>query len=373
MNKLKMILLSVLTVGLVSVGLAGIAQAQSFSMTVPAGKTVDSSVYSAGKQVVIEGTVNGDVYCGGDTITIKGVVKGDVICAGRHVILDGVIEGDARIAGQRIELKRTIAGSATIAGSEVTMSKDATIGRDMTLTASNVNIRGSIGRDMVANGTKHIIEARIGRNLNFSGAQLALYDKAFVGGGVYYHSKQDMEKAKGAVVKGEVDHLAPKEQTRRPFGADSKTMFMAALVMFIFAMVLVLFAPQQVHKTNNFAVTSLAKTALIGGLSIIVAPVVIVLLCTSVLALPVGLTLLFIMLLVVMVSGPIAGYYIGSMILSKSKNPIHIMALGSAVMLALYMLPLIGPFFMLVAYIIGAGAALRTIRQLFPKPVYRVE
>ena len=46
---------------------------------------------------------------------------------------------------------------------------------------------------------------------------------------------------------------------------------------------------------------------------------------------------------------------------------------GSAVMLVLYLLPIVGPVFMLVAYLIGAGAMLRTIRQAFPKPVYRVE
>ena len=48
--------------------------------TVPAGETVEGSLWVGAKSVDISGRVDGDVFCGAQTVNISGVIGGDVIC-----------------------------------------------------------------------------------------------------------------------------------------------------------------------------------------------------------------------------------------------------------------------------------------------------
>ncbi|HEX9153644.1 MAG TPA: polymer-forming cytoskeletal protein, partial [Candidatus Saccharimonadales bacterium] len=71
-----------------------VADAQRFSTNVDQGQTVDSSLFSTGKEIEINGTINGDIFCAGQNIKINATVHGDVICAGQDVTIDGKIDGD---------------------------------------------------------------------------------------------------------------------------------------------------------------------------------------------------------------------------------------------------------------------------------------
>lgn len=371
MNKLKLAIMTLLVLGVSSLAMLGVAHAQSFSMTVPKDKTIDSSLYSAGRHIVIEGTVNGDVYCAGQDVEVRGTVKGDVICAGRSIRIEGTVDGNIRVAGQEIHIAAKIGRSATVAGQQVYIEKQTAIGQDLTLAGSRTVLRGTVGRDMVANGTNVYVEGHVKRNVRMSGEQLALRSSAKIDGSLHYTSARTVEKDTGAVVTGRTTQASPPQRGSSFF--NNKNLLIAGVAMFIFAMALVLIAPQYIHKTSMVATESIGRASLLGAASIVALPIIAALFASSVVGLPITILLIVLMVFTILLSGPILAYYLGSMLMAKNKNAIQIMALGAAVLLVLYAMPIIGPLFMLIAYMMGGGTLLLALKRAIGKPNYTVE
>lgn len=371
MKRMRLLMVGGALCVLSSLGLAGIVHAQSISQHIEKNQTVNGSVYAAGEQVTIHGTVNGDVHCAAQEVIIDGTVNGDVLCAGQKVTVRGVVTGSVRAAGQEVEVFGRIEHGATVAGQRITVHKEARVGQDMTLAGSQIIFNGAIGRDLVLTGNQAVVDGDIGRNVRYDGAALKLQEGALIGGSLHYVSRQNVDKASGSEIKGEITHKVP-ENNAAPFGmgtAMALGLFAALLVLY---MALVLVFPRQLHKTASVAVDSLGKTLLIGLAAMFGVPLLIGLVASTIIGIPLALVAALAALLGVLFSGPVAAYYFGSMLLSKSKNPVHIMLLGSTVVLLAGMVPIIGPIVIFVAYLIGSGALIIAAKRAIPKPVYRV-
>jgi uncharacterized membrane protein len=92
----------------------------------------------------------------------------------------------------------------------------------------------------------------------------------------------------------------------------------------------------------------------------------------SILGIPLAIILVIAATLIVMLSGPVAGYYLGRMMLTKSKNPVDIMLLGAAVLIVLYYLPIIGFLAGLLGLWLGSGAILLSLKHRLHKPKYKI-
>ncbi len=372
MKKVTGLIVAVFAVILGGVTWAQVASAQSFSSSVGQGNILDSSLYAASQEVNIDGIVNGDVHCVGQKVVINGTVNGDVLCAGQELTINGTVNGSIRVAGQHVRINGVVSRSATIAGDQVTITREARIGNDATVAGSKVVIEGSIKRDIVVTAGDARIDGHIGRNVRYEGAMLRLQNAAHIGGALTYTSDRAVDKDSNAQIVGSTTHHTPKK-SNMPWGitvAEIVTMFIALL---LFSMALVLLLPKAVHQASQVAVSSLGLSVLIGFAAMIAFPAAIALLMTTVVGIPLALALGLSGLLLLFVSGPIAGYYLGSMLLSKSHNPVHIMLLGSSVLLLLYLVPVIGVLIMFTAYLIGSGAVLIAIKRALPKPVYKVK
>jgi len=372
MKKLTGLVVAVFAIVLAGVTWTQVASAQSFNPRVGKGDTVDSSLYAASQEVIIDGTVNGDVHCVGQRITINGTINGDLLCAAQDLTINGTINGSIRVAGQQVHINGLVSRSATIAGDQVTITRDGRIGRDATIAGSEAIIEGSIKRDAVVASGDTRIDSNIGRNLRYNGSVLRLQNAAYIGGSLTYTSNQTVDKDSNAQIVGSTTHHTPKKSTM-PWGvsvAEALAMFMALL---LFSMALVLLLPKTVHQVSQVAVSNLGLSVLIGFAAMFAFPAVIGVLAVTIIGIPLALAVGLLGLLLLAVSGPVAGYYLGSMLLSKSHNPIHIMLLGSTVLLILYLVPIVGILVMFAAYLIGSGAILITLKRSVPKPVYKVK
>lgn len=370
MKRLKWAGIASLAVVLSGLGWFGIAQAQSITATVPKGQTIDGSVYSAGQTVRISGTVNGDVHCAGQDVLIDGTVKGDVLCVGQNVKISGPVEGSIRVAAQDILIDDHVGRSVSVAGDRVLLSKDAHIMWDATIAGNAVDVIGEIERDATIASSRSVISGTIGRHLTYNGSQLALENGAKVLGGITYKSERSITINDNAEVKGEVERKKSEEKKQGTNWAMAIGYFLA---MLMFAVVLVLIWPQAVNATSNIAAKNLGKTMLTGIVALFAVPVVLVLMAFTLVGIPAAVFGLLAWLLVLMLSGPIAAYYLGRMILSKAKNPVLIMLFGASLLLVLNSVPVISFFVMLLAYIIGSGAILLKIKSHMPKPKYSVK
>lgn len=366
-----------LTMGVFMSSLAwvGLAQAQTFTTNVKPNQTIDSSVYSAGKTVTVNGTINGDLYCAGQNVMIDATVKGDILCAGQTITVKGTVEGNIRVAGQTITVDAQVSRAATVMGDMITVTKNAQIGRDATITGSTVTIDGKIGRDAVIAAGKTDLSGTIGRNTQFDGNQLSVVNDGAIKGNLVYTSTENAVVTQQQV-GGNIDHNTPKQEKPSKamfFGASVKIFIFFALAMIFFALMLVLAWPQAFHRVSGIAVRGLGKTVLAGFLASIVVPMILIGLSFSVIGIPLAIFVFLAWILIAMLSMPVTAYYLGSMILAKSKQPIPMMLLGIVLLCILFYLPIIGIIVMFVSHWIGTGAILLAAKARIPKPVYRVE
>lgn len=357
----------------------GLASAQTFRSgdvaTVSAGETIDSSLFVSGRTVDISGTVNGDIFCAGMNVSISGKVRGDVICAGQTVTVSGTVDGDVRLAGQSVSIGGQITGSATVASSVFSLESSSTISNDLSVAGNDLVLNGTVGRDAALAGSTATIDSKIGRNVNANVENVQLLGQANIGGGLYYTSFNEAQINQTAKVAGETKRTQPAHSSntlKKPFVISFGIVLYIIASLMILSLALVLLFPGAVHTATSSAIQNPLKILLVGFVASLAVPVLIVILMISVLGIPLALLLLVIWLLILFLSGPVFGYYIGRLIFNKHKNPFLIMAVGSFLVLLALFIPILGFVVWLAALWMGSGMLLLEFMRRSPRPDYDV-
>lgn len=365
-------LLAVLSVfGWMAIGQT--ANAQSFrsgnNATVPAGQIVDSSLFVSGRTIDIAGTVNGDVFCAGQNITITGTVNGDVICAGQTVRISGTVDGNVRVVGQNVLVGGSVARNLSVAGQQISSEANSQVGGDATVAGQDVTLNGQIDRDLALTSDTATLNGVVGRSVQGNLMQLTLGSSVAIRGNLVYTSPQDAKREAGAQVVGQATRNAPKPDDR---GAQSNAKRTAAIfIVWLFgsvlllSMVLVLLMPQIFQSVSSSALRHVGMTVLLGLVSTIVMPFIILILFATLVGIPLGLLLLLAWGVLLLLSGPFSAYLLGRLLLrSRTKNALGIMLLGSVVLLAVYLIPVVGQLTVVVAVWLGLGMQLAEIRRI---------
>jgi cytoskeletal protein CcmA (bactofilin family) len=363
MKRLKWAIGLLLLAAVPTLAWAGVANAQRFSATVDKDQTVNSSLYSAGKIIDINGTINGDVFCAGQTITIDADVRGDIICAGQDVTISGKVDGDIRVAGQLVAIDADVSRSITVAAMTFSLDAGAKVGRDLTATGDNLNIKGAVGRDVVAGGSVMTLNGKVGRNVRANGANLKLRNDAAIAGNLVYTSDNKADIASGASIAGETTRTAREASQNTGPSFDVGFYLFALAGLLLIGLSLAYFFPQFMHQTSGHIKSSFGKALLVGVLASVTAPLITLLLLVTIVGIPLSLLLLLGLFLGGALSGPIAGYYVGRLVLRNQKSPLLIMLVGGAITITACFLPWIGFLVVIFAYWLGFGALLLALKQ----------
>ncbi len=337
-----------------------VGHAQRFSPTITEDQVVHGSIYTANKSVDIKGEVDGDIFCAGQSVKIDAVVHGDVICAGVDVTVNGEVDGDIRLAGQVVNVGATVAGSATVAASEFSLDADASVGRDLAATGSNINIKGTVGRDVVGGGSRITVNGEVGRNVSVETGALVLKDDAKVAGTVTYTSANKLTKSEKAEVAGNVKQNQPEKQG---YSFDPLWFLFIAVGLTVVSMTLALLFPRFVDRHADRIRLQFGKSLLVGMLAVILVPGIFFGLAVTVVGIPLLVVAAVAVLLGMLLSGPLAAYFVGQLLLKNNQTPVLVAAAGSAVVVALYFLPFIGFVFVFFAGFLGLGALLLELQK----------
>lgn len=374
---MKYIKIITLTMGLVILSVlafVGVASAQNFKtgniVTVPMGETVDSMLFAGGKTIDIAGEVNGDVYCAGQGITISGTVRGDVICAGQIITISGNIEGSVRLAGQTVTLSGTIGDSATVATQSLTIENKGSVGLDLLGGSQTTMINGEVKRDIVAGSNNLTVTGRVGRNIKGGMETIAIGTTGLIGGDLEYTGTNDPSINTGGKIVGTVTRTAPKEQPATtnyyaPFVFAFGWFVYVLIAMLVLALVLVGLFPRTFQEASLNAIKKPGLTALVGATSaIIIVPTLVTVSFLTIIGIPLGIFIALLWIIIMMLSGPFAGYLLGRLMISKSKQPVLIMLLGGSVLVITFFIPILGYLTLLASHIFGAGIVLMQCKQL---------
>ncbi len=345
---------------------AGVAYAASSSQIV-SGFT-NKSLYKFGSNVLITGTVNGDIYCAGQTVTIEANVNGDVICAGQSVSVGGRVAGDVRVAGQTVNVTGKVAGSASIAGQDVNLSSNSRIGRDLSVAGETVSLDGPVGRDLNVGGGTVYINSVVGRNVDAKvGEKLILQDNAKIEGNLAYTSPKTLVKTGSASVAGKVTYT--KQENKNSAGWLVAWRLYVLIAMTCLVVLLVALFPQLFRRWNRVASEKLGWVFLVGLIGAIAMPIVVFVAFATVVGAPVGILLLLLWLVALILSFPLAIYFIGHSIFPK-LHPALMVLVACLLFGVVQMLPILGMIVSILAYLLGTGVLLMNLKASYKKPDY---
>jgi cytoskeletal protein CcmA (bactofilin family) len=332
-----------------------------------------------------------DLFVGGNSITVRDQVAGDAILAGGQVSLTGPIGGDAAVAGGEVAIGGSIAqdlyaaggqlridgavmGSARLAGGDIRISRGARIADGLTAAGGRIALEGEMGSYANIAGGSLSIDGKINGNVEAAGGSLRLGPTAVIQGQLTYRGPQAAEVEAGAQVLGGIRNVSYEP----PMYQRSLPVFLGimALIWFIgWAIVGALLLGLLPHQTRYVTLTARARpwfAALIGLITLVVTPFVIVLLLMSVVGIPLAI-LLALLYLVLLPFGYLAGVAtIGDWLLPRlQRDPaqattgwrIGAFLIALLAVAILTQIPFIGWLGGLILLMLGMGALLLALFQ----------
>ncbi|MFY9271119.1 MAG: hypothetical protein WAO55_15355 [Candidatus Manganitrophaceae bacterium] len=322
----------------------------------PAGEVVEGDYFAWGDVVEILGTVHGDVYAAGGEVRVSGEIDGDLLAAGGKITLSGRVSQNARIAGGKIIADGVIGRNLTVAGSEVDLNPSASIQGDVTAAAGELTV-----------------SSRIGGDLTTMTGKMRITPAAEVAGNVSYRSRRPAAIDPEAKIAGKVTaarlhgmfNLSPGQVV----GALAALFFFFKAINFISTLIVGLlivflfpgFSREVVSTLQTKPIASLGW-----GLAwLIVTPVVLIFLLTTVIGIPLALILFPLYLTGLYLARLVIILWAGTTILERMGKSGHEgwgLLIGLLIYTVATLIPGPGGVVSLLVILFGAGAALLTAK-----------
>lgn len=334
------------------------------NINVNLGETVDSSLTASGNKIKIDGTVNGNLYCMGQDVEISGQISGSVYCAGSKVNVSGRVDGDLFVMAQDAKLSGTIDGSVNILAASFSSDSKTRIRQDLSVASASLSLDGLVARDVNISSNSAKIGAIIGRNLEGNFGSLELTENADIRGNVKYSSNSNIKQDSGAKVKGNITKVQMSQSGMMASGfAGMLISFLIILAsLLLVSLVTVLIMPNFYIKTKDKINDSLGASIGWGLFNLVIVPIAAFFLILTGIGVPLAGLVYASWVLSLMLSGPIFAYFIGSKVIKNKKLHFITMLVGSIIVLALYLIPVVNVLVGLAVVVIGTGSIIRLIK-----------
>ncbi|MFB0556318.1 MAG: hypothetical protein ACETVW_00450 [Dehalococcoidia bacterium] len=345
------------------------------TVTVASGETVDDDLYVGANTVIIDGTINGDLWAAGSTITVNGVVNGSVMAAGRTVNINGDVGHAVRAGGETIIINGDVSGDVMVGGGDVNVASTAKIGGDLLFGAGIARIDGLIEGDIKGGGSEVTISNGVKGNIALKVESLIILPTANIQGDLTYTCEEEADIQSGAQIGGMTTHNLPevKEKRAKPFpfvlfsGIGGKvTGFLMALIA---GLVIILLAPRRLTSIAESIRSRPGASAGWGALILFVTPIVAIIVCITIIGIPMGLIALALWGIAIYLAQIPVGLFIGRWIIGHFRGVegkaimVGALALGLVILRLLRLIPYLGFFIGLAAILFGLGAVVVSERK----------
>ena len=211
---------------------AGSAAAESAAESAGRRDTVASygkrNVYRAGRTVRVGTTIEGDFHAAGSRVVVDAGIQGDASLLGGAVELRSPIGGDLRTAAGKLSIDANVGGDALIAGSEISLGRTVRIGGDALIAGRSVEIAAAVGGDLTVYAQQVVIAGPITGKVQLVAEEIELLEGARIGGTLSYTSPNQIKRAPGSIVEGEVTRTEREQKAsreadeRRPAGSSMR-------------------------------------------------------------------------------------------------------------------------------------------------------
>ena len=345
------------------------------AVTVAGGEVVNDDLYVAAETIIIDGTVNGDLWAAGNIITVNGIVNGSVMAAGRIVNINGDVTHAVRAVAETININGDVSGDLMVGCGKMNIASTARIGGYLLFGADIARIEGPIEGDIKGSGREVTISNEVNGNVELEVESLTILPTADIGGDLNYTCRKEADIQSGAQISGATSHKLPevkKDWTKVfPFviffGVLAKVMsFLMALVA---GVVIIFLAPKRLMSIAEAISSGPGPSAGWGALIVFVAPLAAILVCLTIIGIPVGLIALVLYGIALYVAQIPVGLLIGRLIIGRFRvvegkaTMVGALALGLAILKLLSLIPYFGFVVGLAVVIFGLGAVVAAERK----------
>jgi len=352
------------------------------NVSVGPGEQVDGDLYLAGRSVSSAAVIDGDVFAGGQTVSIAGQVDGGLTAAGQTVLVSADVSRGVRVGGSTVDITGAIGRDLLVACSTFVLNPEASVGGDLLIGAATAMLKGDIAGDISGGCEKLVIDCSVGGNVKVEVGTLEIRPGAVIQGNLQYTSAEQANIPAGAV-KGTVTYTERTETDQGPrpgkeWGARGPLAFFAGLtwkviaylMAFLTGLILILLAPWRMAGAATSIRTDTGPVAGYGAIALFVTPLAAIVVCATVVGLPLGIITLLLWGILLYLSQIPVSLFIGHAILGRNKPleskgyMIGCLALGLLLLTLARAIPFVGFFVALATALFGLGAFVVTERRL---------
>jgi len=337
------------------------------AITVPQDETIDDTLVVFGDAVNIDGTVNGDVIAFARNVSVRGTVKGNVIGFGQHVTVEGMVQGSIFGFGQTVQTRGHVANNIYGFGQNVGITTGAEVTGNAALFGSETDIDGSIGHDLWAFCGRADVRGTVLRNVHaYAGRVTVLAPARIVGNMNARVPEMDRVRVEpGAMIGGKTDiQVSPPEPNRYATFSFYVGQIIWLAAAFVTGVVLFWLIPALAHVNLDSARTLLTAAG-IGFLAACATPVAAIIVCVTLIGLPIGLTTLALWALGLYLAKIVLAGFLGRALLAGQgeQRPAPALALlvGLVLILIAVNLPFVGGIINFLLTVLGLGAMIMTL------------
>jgi len=287
--------------------------------------------------VSIQENKNTDVYVIGDNINVEREIVGDFFAIGKKITINSPIKGTAHLVAEQITVNAPISGSLLYLADNVYISS-----------------LGEIEKDAYGFTNKLVLDGRIGQSLNLNSKSTSTISGKIIGD--LYYSGSKPEILENSFINGQVI------ETMKNQNIESSNRFdlIISKILHSLTIILVGFILFRINKDKLSEIvvsykTGFARNILIGIVSLILIPVIVIALLVSIIGFPIGLFITFLAIF-----AGYFGYVIPALALGQKvfeKRPLGILQLITGVLLLdiLTMTPIIGSTLSIIIVVSSIG------------------
>ena len=360
----RMMIATVVALGLASSASAAVIEsAQNYVLR--EGEVIASDLIITGQTVRIEGTIEGDLIAFAQTVSVSGRVGGDVLVCAQRLSVTGRVDGNVRSFGEFHDLGGIIARNVTLLGETIRLHSDAKVAGSFTSASETVTLDGSVGRDLLVFAETSEVNGTVGGDARLAGETIRIGPNAVIEGELRIHAGEepDISADAGLTARPSIE-LAEDSSSHSSLGRYLWR-FIAWSAAFVYGLVALFLAPRMVTRVLE-TMPRYGVSIGIGAVALIATPIAIVIVCLTLVGLPVGLIALAGYALVLYSAQVFVGTWVGQALLGQSKSKgesIGRLALGLAIIHIAILVPVVGGIASLGVALWGVGAFILALMQ----------
>lgn len=304
--------------------------------------------------------INGDAYIAGNGISLSGSADGDVIAFGNtlNIFLENV-GGSVRAFGSTINIGGKINRNITSAGANVNI-KEGTVANGVYISGEKVEFLGE-AEDLFISADKVALNGTIYGNVDIECKELIIGEYAKVDGEIKVKASKEptilgdfnKDKIELSLIKDHKDNAS----YYTGFFVSKVLSLITALIL---AVLLVLICKKYLFRTKEYVIDKAWLPLLIGFATLIIVPIVALIICITVVGVPVAFITLIIYGILIYLSPIISGIILGKIIL-KNMNAYLSALIGTVVIKVLIFIPYIGGILLFACILLSLGVFVQNL------------